>query len=212
MNLSEIIFMKNGQAQFDLDNTIQFLQYSGRKTFGPHFKIYPEDYEIIYKILVWAVQDADHAHELRLSLKKGIILSGPVGCGKTSLLKLISSLISKQRSFLVKPCREIALEFSKNGYDTVYQYSRTSRIDTPICFDDLGVEPPVRYFGDSINVMGEILLSRYELFVYKGILTHATTNMNAEELGYRYGERVRSRLREMFNLISYSPTARDKRC
>lgn len=69
----------------------------------------------------------------------------------------------------------------------------------------------MRYFGDQINVMGEILLSRYDLYISQGIRTHATTNLNAEELEKRYGARVRSRLREMFNLIAFEAEAEDKR-
>lgn len=38
-----------------------------------------------------------------------------------------------------------------------------------------------------------------------------TTNLNAEELERLYGDRVRSRLREMFNLISFPPEAKDRR-
>jgi len=59
--------------------------------------------------------------------------------------------------------------------------------------------------------MGEILLSRYDLFKTKNVKTHITTNLNAEELEARYGSRVRSRMREMFNLISFDSSTTDKR-
>ena len=60
-------------------------------------------------------------------------------------------------------------------------------------------------------VMAEILLSRYDLFVSKGMLTHATTNLSASELEERYGNRVRSRMREMFNLVAVDKNSGDKR-
>jgi len=59
--------------------------------------------------------------------------------------------------------------------------------------------------------MGEILLSRYELFLNHKVRTHATTNLNAGELEERYGSRVRSRMRELFNLISFDEKTIDKR-
>jgi hypothetical protein len=61
--------------------------------------------------------------------------------------------------------------------------------------------------------MGEVLLSRYELYLEtrKRLKTHATTNLNAEELEERYGNRVRSRMRELFNLIAFEKSSRDKR-
>lgn len=59
--------------------------------------------------------------------------------------------------------------------------------------------------------MGEILISRYEVFKQKDILTHITTNLNAVEIEERYGERVRSRMRSMFNLLSFDSNTKDKR-
>jgi hypothetical protein len=43
------------------------------------------------------------------------------------------------------------------------------------------------------------------------VRTHATTNLNAGELEERYGSRVRSRMRELFNLISFDEKTIDKR-
>ena len=63
--------------------------------------------------------------------------------------------------------------------------------------------------------MGEILLSRYDLLNHlepgKRVKTHITTNLNAEELEKRYGTRVRSRLREMMNVIAFDNNSIDKR-
>ncbi len=59
--------------------------------------------------------------------------------------------------------------------------------------------------------MGEVLLSRYELLLKSNIITHATTNLNAQELEERYGNRVRSRMRQLFNLIAFDKDSIDKR-
>lgn len=210
-NLYDIMSTVDGVTHYDLTNTIEYLDYKGKQQFGRSFAIHPLDYEVIYQLLSWIVFDQKACDKYNISPTKGILLIGPVGCGKTSLMTLISSLLSKQRSFLVKPARNITIEFSKNGYDVINRYSRAVRSPAPICIDDIGVEPPMRYFGDQINVIGEILLSRYDLFRDKNIVTHGTTNLNADELEQRYGNRVRSRLREMFNLICYSEASPDKR-
>ena len=68
---------------------------------------------------------------------------------------------------------------------------------------DIGVEPPMRYYGDQIHVIGEILLSRYDQFVSKGIRTIATINLTVDKKEDRYGSKVRYRLREIFNLIAF---------
>jgi DNA replication protein DnaC len=59
--------------------------------------------------------------------------------------------------------------------------------------------------------MAEILLSRYDLFISKGIPTHLTTNLSASEIEEKYGNRVRSRMREMFNLVAFDKNVQDKR-
>jgi hypothetical protein len=59
--------------------------------------------------------------------------------------------------------------------------------------------------------MAEILLSRYDLFINHHMLTHLTTNLNSSEIEDIYGLRVRSRLREQFNLIAFDTEAKDKK-
>ncbi|SDE61076.1 hypothetical protein SAMN04487992_102224 [Cellulophaga baltica] len=61
--------------------------------------------------------------------------------------------------------------------------------------------------------MGEVLLSRYELYIQSKhkIKTLATTNLSADELEKQYGNRVSSRMRELFNLIAFDKEAWDKR-
>jgi len=59
--------------------------------------------------------------------------------------------------------------------------------------------------------MAEIFLSRYDLFITKKLQTHITTNLSASEIEKQYGNRVRSRLREMVNLIAFEKSTPDKR-
>jgi DNA replication protein DnaC len=59
--------------------------------------------------------------------------------------------------------------------------------------------------------MAEILLSRYDLFVTRKLVTHLTTNLSASEIENLYGNRVRSRMREQFNLIAFDKNTSDKR-
>lgn len=59
--------------------------------------------------------------------------------------------------------------------------------------------------------MAEILTSRYEHFIENNAITHITTNLSASEIEKAYGNRVRSRLRQMFNLIAFDSNTKDKR-
>jgi hypothetical protein len=59
--------------------------------------------------------------------------------------------------------------------------------------------------------LAEILISRYEQFIENNSVTHIITNLSASELENPYGNRVRSRLRQMFNLIAFHTETIDKR-
>jgi chromate transporter len=79
----------------------------------------------------------------------------------------------------------ISFEFIKGGFSVIYKYSRsTFNYDIPkiYCFDDLGTENNLKYYGNDCNVMAEILLSRYDLFVSRHMITHITTNLNSTEI------------------------------
>ena len=158
------------------------------------------------------------AKDYNINLHKGILLTGPIGCGKTSLMSLMRLLVPQPHRFGIKSCREITFDFIKDGYEVIqrygsHSYTHTSAQPQPhtICFDDLGAESTFKYYGNQCNVMGEILLSRYDHFNSNHMLTHATTNLSASELEDYYGNRVRSRMREMFNLIAFDSAAKGKR-
>ena len=201
---------------FDFTKYLAFIESTGKKLYHPSFKVIPEDYEIIYKLLVCILKDTAGAEKYKLSFRKGILLSGPVGCGKTSLMNIIRHIQQPEERFIMKSCRDISFEFIQEGYSIIHKYSRQSinKDASPktFCFDDLGTENNLKYYGNDCNVMAEILLSRYELFVSRHMITHLTTNLNSSEIEEIYGTRIRSRLREQFNLIAFSESAKDKRC
>ena len=200
----------------DLDRCLALLERKGKELYGEHFRLYEEDQPLLEKLLVYMTGDRENAVRLGLSLRKGILLIGPTGCGKTSLMTLLRLFSSPDECYRVKSCREVSFEFHREGYEVVQRYSQgivwsPSRKPGGYCFDDLGAESSLKHYGNLCNVMGEVLLSRYDLFVSQGVKTHLTTNLTSSELEKIYGSRVRSRMREMFNLVSFEKGARDKR-
>ena len=199
--------LKGNQILYDFEKILVYLDAKGKQLFGDKFKIHKEDREILFKLCNYQIRDYQACKKLNIDLRKGILLSGPVGCGKTSLMKLIRYITPHYQSYEVIPTRNIIFTFNHIGYSIIEQYGDNRFY----CFDDLGIEPTGRYFGKNCNVMGEILLSRHDLFLKYKFKTHGTTNLNALELEDHYGNRVRSRMREFFNLIGFKNGAKDKR-
>lgn len=199
--------LKDNHILYDFKRILIYLDAKGKLLFGKNFKIYEEDEVVLYKLCIYFIRDFDACSKLNIDPNKGILLSGPVGCGKTSLMKLLRHIVPHQKPYEIIPARNITFAFNNIGYKTIEEYGSSSFY----CFDDLGVETTGRHFGRDCNVMGEILLSRYDLFLHNKVRTHATTNLNAQELEERYGNRVRSRMRQLFNLIAFNEQSIDKR-
>lgn len=192
---------------YDFPKILIFLEAKGKILFGQHFKIFEEDKDILFKLSNYFIKDYINCEKLQIDPDKGILLSGPVGCGKTSLMKLMRYLVPHQRSYVVMPCRNIVFAFNHLGYKTIEDYGDEGFF----CFDDMGIEPIGRHYGRDCNVIGEILISRYELFLQSNLKTHGTTNLNAMEIEDMYGSRVRSRMKKLFNLIDFDYNTNDKR-
>jgi energy-coupling factor transporter ATP-binding protein EcfA2 len=207
---------KTIQSRFDYAVAMQSVLALGKDLYGPGFRILEEDRSVILKLLCWFLKDDALAEHEDLDLERGLLLTGPVGCGKTAIMHIMRKLCDPSRGFLLRSCSQVSLEFAQEGYDVVYRYTHRSfciysKQPRTICFDDLGFEENVPYFGAMCNPMAQVLAIRYDLFVNQGMITHATTNLNSSEMERRYGNRIRSRMRQMFNLITFPHTGKDKR-
>ncbi len=199
---------------YDFDTCLRIIERKGKELFGEHFSIQHEDHELIAKLLAYILKDEETTSKQGIALKKGILLTGPVGCGKTTLMTLLRLFQPVDNRYIMKSCRDVSFEFIQEGYSVILKYSKQAfNQDKPkmYCFDDLGTENNLKYYGNECNVMTEILLSRYDLFVSRQMVTHITTNLNSSEIESIYGTRVRRRMREMFNLICFDREAKDKR-
>jgi len=201
-------------SQYNYPEILAWLELRAKQEYGEKFHFIEQDIQNITKLVAYFLNDETMANQFGIDLTKGILLSGPVGCGKTTLMNLMKYVVPKENKFYLKTCRDISFEFIKEGYEIIHRYSRGSYSQTEYknyCFDDLGVESNLKYYGNECNVMAEIILSRYDLFISRKIKTHITTNLSASEIETLYGNRVRSRFRAMLNLIAFDKSSQDKR-
>lgn len=159
------------------------------------------------------------------SLKKGVYIFGNCGTGKTIILSFFRR--NSHNPYVIKPCIDLALEYQKEGADTIIKYDSLIKTSDPgyyygntklgLCFEDLGTEDEKKNFGNLSNVLADLILKRYtNLYDYDGnevlvAKTHATTNLSMSEIKERYGSRVHSRITEMFNIFAFDASAPDRR-
>lgn len=144
-------------------------------------------------------------------LSKGTMIIGNVGVGKTDVLK--SFRFNKRQCFFPVNCLEIEERIRSKGLDYWKTYcgyvpghgSAPGVFMQPNIgwmFDDLGVEGIIKDFGNELDALEVIIQNRYsarDKIPFSSL--HLTTNLNGEMIEKRYGARMRSRLREMFNVI-----------
>lgn len=126
------------------------------------------------------------------SRKRGLLLCGTLGNGKTTMLRTISRLFGVRAVFM-----------EAQG---VYDYYRQNQCLPPVppgdilLIDDLGVEPATyNDFGEIRYPLAELLMQRYR----NNSLTLIATNYTFDQLGETYGDRLQDRMREMYAMITY---------
>ena len=104
--------VRSNVIQFD--KCLEFLEKAGKEYISPKFQIWKEDHLIIFKLLVYFYQDKPNAEKHGIDLHKGILLTGPVGCGKTSD-DPSTVYVGSQRAIHHQIPRDITLEFIRTA-------------------------------------------------------------------------------------------------
>ncbi len=126
------------------------------------------------------------------SKKRGLLLCGTIGNGKTTMLRTLNYLFGGKAVYMEAQC--------------IYDHFRENRSfpsiprNTILLIDDLGVEPPsYNDFGEIRYPLAELLMARYR----QNATTVIATNYNLDQIGQAYGDRVLDRMKEMFAQITY---------
>ncbi len=147
-------------------------------------------------------------------LRKGLLLAGRIGCGKTSLMRIFQR--NQRQVYTMLPAKEIAWNWRQADKEAGAYLDRMSRPHllpvndvqnfyhriAGLCIDDAGTEDIQNSFGNRASVIGDIIEARY-YNKCAGPLLHLTTNLTMADIKEFYGPRVGSRLRETMNVIEY---------
>ena len=144
----------------------------------------------------------------KITLKKGFFIFGDLGCGKSTLMRLLSEFkkINNDSTYKFLTASEICQSYKQLGSIDKFTFNEDGVQGKPAtyCIDELGRETKVvDNYGTKLDVISQVLQDRYVLWQSKGVITHLITNLDFEELGNRYGEFIKERIIEMCNVIEF---------
>lgn len=127
------------------------------------------------------------------SSKRGLILMGNMGTGKSTMLKSIHRLLECWGMF--GDAQDIFEYFKKNNGAMRYWDERL------VLVDDLGVEPwRCMNYGEESFPLTRLLLHRYD----RNLTTIVATNLDFPEIEKKYGDRLADRMFEMYDVLTYN--------
>ena len=212
------------ETQWSFSQTKDYMKYRASDIFLGEF-ILDEENEALFNMLCYYFSNDPlfiiSANVFKIknpSLSKGIMLAGNFGTGKTWLMKLFSK--NQRQVFHIRNAKTIANVFEKDGEEVSKEFE--NKIKNPsndsnsffhqyagLCIDDIGTEDVKNHYGNKKNVIGDLIETRYSKG-NTGVFLHATSNLSGQQLKDFYGERVTSRVREIFNLIEVPGNDRRK--
>ena len=213
--------MTNSTSHYNTNPYTDLIKNLGKKRVA-NFYLNEIDIEVYRRVFTYLLlyKEFENIHP-SYSLNKGLLITGNIGVGKSVMMQILQEIPRKVNRYNIVKAIDIAGKYSENGYDIVTKNSDKSFLmengalnqNKPftICYDDLGTEQPYSsFYGNKINVLEQILLKRYDLFISHNMKTIITTNLLPEQIEDFYGARVRSRLKEMVNVINYPGIDRRK--
>lgn len=185
------------------DYFFQLMDRNCNKIYRKPFEFDESNKSLIRSICYFLSRDKRFESELKLDTEKGLVINGVSGLGKTFLFELVKN--NPLNPVKIVSMIEVAEAIKEDGF-----YHIDFNGEKIIYLDDVGTEEAtVNHFGTKINWFKDFIekyYTRKELF--KNLVI--STNLNANELEEKYGSRVRSRMREMFNVVDVKGKDRRK--
>lgn len=144
---------------------------------------------------------------------KGLLVIGNVGAGKSAMMRVMQMAFKDTKSRFkwvsALHLKDLSEQFTTMEIKKMYGFD----LKMDLYIDDIGINNDVKRYGTVVNIISEIIMERYELFVSSGIKTHLSSNLKPSStvaddkfptLEKLYGNRVVDRIIEMCSLIKFN--------
>lgn len=194
----EIEFVKKRERELKEKYTAKFIfnlmAFTSKKVFDVDLIVNEQTKMLIKVICFFISKDHRFETELGYSFKKGLLIRGVSGLGKTFLIRCVQD--NELQPVQVLSMIAIANEIKSNG-----EYRLSYNPEKIIYLDDVGTEQAtINHFGTKINFFKDYLEMYYLNNIFYNNLIISMNN-DFDEIEEKYGFRVRSRIKDMFNII-----------
>lgn len=179
------------KKQWNAEAFMQMIRLHYKSIHG-EMQIIPGQNEFFKAIAYFLSGDDRLETEMNFKKDRGLIIYGDPGMGKTETFNAVkNNPLNPVRLFSIL---EIAEQVKEKG---CCEFA----LDMFTVIDDVGSESvPVKYYGTEINWFKDFIEIMHLKKRYSKLII--TTNCGGDEFEKLYGYRVRSRIREMFNVIN----------
>lgn len=172
------------------------MKWTSKNVYGKDFVLNDFNKHLVTALCYFLSRDERFEKELGYSFQKGILIRGISGLGKTHLVKCLEK--NELFPVLILSMIEIADQIKHDG-----EFPIVMGDNKVIYLDDVGTEEPtINHYGTKINFFKQFIETIYlknQNKSFAGLMI--STNNSFAEIEDKYGFRVRSRMKEMFNII-----------
>lgn len=190
----ELFRIEELRKRCDAKYMFNVMSWTSENIYNKKLIVHDDNKLFITTLCFFLSADKRFETELGYSFNKGILIRGISGLGKTHLVQCLkdNELISIKTISILEITDVIKYEgeYNLQVYDNSITY-----------LDDVGTEEPtINHYGTKVSFFKNFI----ELFYLRtNIYNHLmiSTNNSFQEIEDRYGFRVRSRIKDMFNII-----------
>lgn len=175
-------------------NIFSLMKWTSENVYEKTLIVNESNKKFITAICFFLSRDIRFETELGFSLKKGLMIRGISGLGKTFTVACVEK--NELNPIQILSMIEIADKIKSEG-----EYEIRMGENKIIYLDDVGTEEPtINHYGTKINYFKNFIETVY---LRSKIFNHIiiSTNNTFSEIEEKYGFRVRSRMKDMFNIV-----------